>query len=112
MSGVVRGRAMAETEPKRSPTRRQRPSRARPWITALLVCDRVLEEADRTNSLIRLVDRVIRDAPPPDAKPEERIFAIDVGVFLLCRAGEATGPLSAQIRLIDPQGHTIEVTPP
>ncbi len=70
-----------------------------PYLTAALLCERVLIEQDGVKSLIRIVDRVIRGAAGPN--PPDEMPAIDLDLFLFSRI--VAGPVTRGTRTIGVQ---------
>jgi len=77
-----------------------------PYLTMLVVCERVLQEADGVPSIIRIIDRlnVIRapgtgsSEPPPPPPPAVVVLGLSF------KAGKARGSRELVIRLMAPSG--------
>ena len=74
-----------------------------PFIGAALLCERVLEEKDGVLSAIRIVDRWT--VPRPPAHSDEQIAALlSPVIFVLLKAGEATGSHTISVNMSSPNG--------
>lgn len=80
-----------------------------PYLAAAFLCEAVLEERDGRNSIIRIIDRVNRQAvgtsPPEEMEP----FNYAVDLYLSFKAGSARGPMMLAVRLEKPSGESSEV---
>ena len=73
-----------------------------PFLQVAAFCERVLEERDGTQSLIRIVDRVTTDADAVDAGttlPVQQLYAV-----VMLKGGEARGSLQLKIAPVAPSG--------
>ncbi len=72
-----------------------------PYLTSATFCERVLEEKDGVNSLIRMADRYeLRGEPaPPD-----RTGAIQTFFVVTIKSGDFAGEALLSVRLISPSG--------
>jgi hypothetical protein len=73
-----------------------------PYISAALLCEKVLQEQDGVISVIRVVDRFIRPKPTAQIAPQP----IQVMLVLSFKAGGiGTGNFRIKIRLFKPETH-------
>lgn len=78
------------------------PTEQGPYLTAALLCERVLVEQDGVKSAIRIIDRVIRTAMGPN--PPERMEPFDYQVFLMItlKSGWARGSYPLRVCVVRP----------
>jgi len=83
----------------------------RPYLTAALLCEKVLQEADGTLSVMRIADRVqLQNAPPgiqlapppPGVQPPIPIFQLACLVAL--KSGPLVGDYTLGLTLFSPSG--------
>ena len=77
-----------------------------PFLSAALLCEKVLEEKDGVKSAIRIVDRVTHSALGPN--PPDQMEPFDYGLTLLIKlkSGSARGIHTLQVRLVKPSGES------
>lgn len=82
-------------------TQENRPFETGPYLTAALLCEKVLNEADGVKSLIRVIDRITVNAvgPPPPGTPPP-IFPLTL--FIAFKSGSARGPMNVTVRIDRP----------
>lgn len=75
-----------------------------PYLSAAVLCEKVLEEKDGVKSAIRIIDRVIHTVVGP--KPPETMepFDYEVTLFVRLKSGDQRGPLPLRITLVKPSG--------
>ena len=80
-----------------------------PFLAAAFLCETVLQEQDGRHSIIRIIDRINRQAigtdPPEDMLP----FDYSLDLYLSFKAGSARGPMMLRVRLEKPDGSSSEV---
>ena len=80
--------------------------RARPYLTAALLCERVLQEVNGTLSAIRIIDKVEFEARnlPAGMKP-----SIQLTGLVSLKSGPAVGEFTLSVRAINPKGESKEL---
>jgi len=64
-------------------------SKSLPLVAAAVLCERVLVEKDDVVSIVRVIDRVIWEPPPPGVAPE--LARIQIVCLLILKRGDSTG---------------------
>jgi Family of unknown function (DUF6941) len=77
-----------------------------PFLAAALFCEKVLQERDGVNTLVRIVDRLITQAIGVDAPERMPPFQASLTLFISLKAGFARGSYSVNIRVTNPLGRT------
>jgi len=77
-----------------------------PYLSAALLCEKVLQEADGIKSAIRIIDRVTRVAAMPNPPAEMEPFEYDINLLIKLKVGMVRGTHSIQIRLVKPSGES------
>lgn len=77
-----------------------------PYLSAALICEKVLEERDGVKSAIRIIDRVTRTAVDPNPPDEMEAFDYQIVLLVKLKAGEARGVYPLEVRLIKPSGES------
>ena len=77
-----------------------------PFLSAALLCEKVLVEQDGVKSAIRIVDRVTRTAVGPSPPDEMEPFDYDVTLLLKLKSGSARGVFPIEVRLLKPSGES------
>lgn len=75
-----------------------------PYLSAAVLCEKVLREQDGVLSVIRIVDRIthtIADPNPPDEMPPVPLAFTALVAF---KSGEARGSYTLRLRPEDPSG--------
>jgi len=80
-----------------------------PYLAAAFLCEAVLQENDGRHSIIRIIDRVNRQATGPSPPEEMPPFNYDVNLYLSFKAGSARGPMMLAVRLEKPSGESGEI---
>lgn len=78
-----------------------------PYLSAALICEKVLIEADGVKSAIRIVDRVTRQAFGPNPPEEMAPWDYDIYMFLRFKSGRARGPMTLEIQPEKPSGEYV-----
>lgn len=75
-----------------------------PYLTAALICERVLAEQDSVLSAIRIIDRLVHrraGADVPDDLPE---FQHTITILIMLKSGKARGRHKLSLRIEKPSG--------
>jgi hypothetical protein len=76
-----------------------------PYLSAALLCEKVLREGDGVLSIIRIVDRLIQSAVVGPDEPEEMPpFPVNLTVVLVLKSGSARGRHSVRVTVEAPSG--------
>ena len=83
-------------------TQQSHPFERGPYLTAALLCERVLDERDGVKSLIRVVDRVTVNVvgPMPAEGPPPMLH--NLTLFIAFKSGHARGPMNLIVRIDKP----------
>ena len=85
-------------------TQQSHPFADGPFLTAALMCERLLTEEGGVHSLIRVVDRVTQTASGPEPPEEMTAFNHQMTLFVAFKSGSARGPMELTIRVQKPSG--------
>jgi len=77
-----------------------------PYLSAALICEKVLEERDGAKSAIRIIDRVTRTAVSPSPPEEMDPFDWDGALLIRLKSGWARGTYPLRVSLIKPSGES------
>lgn len=90
-----------------------------PFLTAALLCERLLEEKDGVKSSIRIVNRIISSTAGPGAPEAMPSLQTNIVLFLSMRTGKKAGKHKIRIKLVKPDGislpdsiHDVNLEPP
>ena len=75
-----------------------------PFLSAALLCEKVLIEQDGVKSAIRIVDRVTRTAVGPNPPIEMEPFDYQIKLLIKFKSGWARGVHQVKIQLAKPSG--------
>jgi hypothetical protein len=75
-----------------------------PFLSAALICEKVLVEQDGVKSAIRIIDRVMRTAVGPNPPSEMEPFDYHSTLLLKFKSGWARGVHNIKIQLAKPSG--------
>ena len=78
--------------------------RGGPWLQVAVLCEKVLQEATGTVSLIRIIDRVTFTAQGTKTSQAMPPFPIRITAVLLFRSGEAKGSSTVVLQPVAPSG--------
>lgn len=78
-----------------------------PYLTAALLCERVIREDDGTLSAFRLIDRVAVAPIPPEIPEPYRGYQVNLHGLVACKAGNFRGALTVKVILRDPGSATV-----
>jgi hypothetical protein len=73
-----------------------------PFITAALLCDRVLQESDGTISIIRILDRYTLTNIGPQAPAQMPPLPLAMTLFLSFKSGIARGTFRVKVTITTP----------
>lgn len=85
---------------------RAQETRGGPYLSAALLCEKVLVEQDGVKSAIRIIDRITRTVAAPTPPQEMEPFEYALTLLLILKAGWARGAFPLQITLIKPSGES------
>ncbi len=77
-----------------------------PYLSAAIICEKVLVEQDGVKSAIRIVDRVTRQAIGPNPPQEMEPFDYDMTMLIRFKSGKARGTYPLEIQLVKPSGES------
>lgn len=80
-----------------------------PFLTAAVLCERVLDEKDGVKSLIRMVDRVTMNLVGPTPPDQIVPVLVNLVLFVSFKSGRARGAMPLTIRIDKPSS---DVPPP
>jgi hypothetical protein len=75
-----------------------------PYLTAAVLCEKVLREQDGVLSAIRMVDQVTQAATGPEVPAQMPPMTVNLTALLVIRSGEARGRHTISVRPEDPSG--------
>jgi len=75
-----------------------------PYLSAALLCEKVLVEQDGVKSAIRIVDRINRTAAGPSPPSEMEPFDYDIVLLLRFKSGWARGVHIVKVQAAKPSG--------
>src|SRR5258706_6964275 len=79
--------------------------KAGPYLSAALVCEKVLFEEDNVSSLIRVVDTIqLPHYPPLDAGDSVKLPVV---MLVMLKSGDFRGEKDLILRLVNPSGKRI-----
>lgn len=84
----------------------RRPSEEGPFLSAALLCEKVLEERDGVKSAVRIIDRVTRTVIGPSPPEEMEPFDWEGTLLIKLKSGWARGSYPLQVNLIKPSGES------
>jgi hypothetical protein len=79
-----------------------------PYLSAAVLCERVLEEKDGVVTLVRLIDRLLIASQGPEAPPTLPPTAISLIAVIWLRSGEARGSHTLKVRPELPSGQSLD----
>ena len=77
-----------------------------PFLSAALICEKVLDEKDGVKSAIRIIDRITRTAIGPSPPEEMEPFNWEGALLIRLKSGWARGSYRLTIRLVKPSGES------
>lgn len=81
-----------------------RPSEEGPFLSAALICEKVLEEKDGMKSAVRIIDRVTRTVVAPSPPEEMEPFDYEATLLIRLKSGWARGSYPVRVDLVKPSG--------
>ena len=79
-----------------------------PYLSAALLCEKVLDEKDGVKSAIRIIDRITRTQIGPNPSMEMEPFDYSVVLLIKFKSGWARGVHTVKVQIAKPSG---ELTP-
>lgn len=77
-----------------------------PFLSAALICEKVLEEKDGVKSAVRIIDRVTRTVVGPSPPEEMEPFDYKATLLIRLKSGWARGSYSVRLNLVKPSGES------
>lgn len=77
-----------------------------PYLSAAILCEKVLVEQDGVKSVVRIIDRVIRQAIGPNPPQEMEPFDYEATLLIRFKSGRARGTYPLEIQLIKPSSES------
>ncbi len=77
-----------------------------PYLSAALICEKVLTEQDGAKSAIRIIDRVTRTVVGPSLPEQMEPFDYQLAMLVRLKSGWARGPHTLRVNLIKPSGES------
>jgi hypothetical protein len=75
-----------------------------PYLNGAFLCERVLTEADGTNTYVRVIDRIARQIVAPERPTAPLPHKVMLILVLLLKHGEGRGPFAVALRIERPSG--------
>ncbi len=75
-----------------------------PYLTAALICEKVLQEKDETVSIIRMIDRVTLTVPASASPETLPPLPLNLSAFISLKSGSARGRQTVKWRTETPSG--------
>ena len=80
-----------------------------PYLAAAFLCETILQENDGRHSIIRIIDRINRQAigtaPPKTMEP----FDYSIDLYISFKRGSARGPMMMRVRLEKPDATSDQI---
>jgi hypothetical protein len=80
-----------------------------PFLTAALICERVLEEKDGVLSVVRIIDQLTHTIIGPSLPAELPVVPYDLTFLITFKAGRARGRHDLTLMMEDPSGDKRQV---
>ena len=77
-----------------------------PFLSAALLCEKVLEEKDGVKTAVRIIDRVIRTVVSPSPPQEMEPFNYEATLLIKLKSGWARGSYPVRVNLVKPSGES------
>ena len=77
-----------------------------PYLSAAVLCEKVLTEADGVKSAIRIIDRINHSPAVAETAAPMAPFDIQLSLLLKFKSGSARGPMSLEVRFTKPSGES------
>lgn len=77
-----------------------------PYLSAALLCEKVLVEQDGVKSAVRIIDRLTRTAEGPSPPQQMEPFEYELTLLIKLKSGSARGVYPLQVRLVKPSGES------
>jgi len=75
-----------------------------PFLLAAVTCERVLNEADGVQSIIRIIDRITHTPVVETPNAPMAPFDYPLTLFILLKAGIASGSYTLRVTVVNPSG--------
>lgn len=75
-----------------------------PYVQAALFCEKVLQEKDSVNSLIRVIDRLTHTIVGPAVPEQMEPFTYAMTLVLMLKSGKAQGSFQVRVDIEPPSG--------
>lgn len=75
-----------------------------PYLTAALLCEKVLQEKDGIVSAIRVIDRIIATAQGSALPERMPPVAVNVSVLIMLKSGDVQGSHTIKVQQVAPSG--------
>ena len=75
-----------------------------PYLTAALICEKVLQEKDDVASIIRIVDRIVVTANASNSPEVMPTTTINLNILISLKSGKARGRHTVRLRTEAPSG--------
>lgn len=82
------------------------PAERGPYLSAALLCEKVLVEQDGVKSAIRIIDRLTRTVAGPSPPEQMEPFDYEMTLLIKLKSGSVRGVHSVQVRLVKPSGES------
>jgi hypothetical protein len=77
-----------------------------PYVTAALICEKILEEKDNVLTAVRIVDTITAQRPP---QPSGVVQVVQLSVLVMLKSGDLTGPSEISLKLRSPSGKITDI---
>ncbi len=77
-----------------------------PYVTAALLCEKILQEKDNVLTAVRIVDQITVQRPSAVAGLTP---AIQMNALVMLKSGDVTGPSEITVKLRSPRGKIMEI---
>jgi hypothetical protein len=75
-----------------------------PYLTAALLCEKVLQEKDGIVSAIRIIDRIVATAQGSALPEQMPPVAVNVALLIMLKSGDVQGSHTIRIQQVAPSG--------
>ena len=77
-----------------------------PYLSAAIICEKVLSEADGVKSAIRIIDRINHSPAVAQTSAAMQPFDLQLSLLIKFKSGSARGPMSLEVRFSQPSGES------
>src|SRR6266536_3431498 len=85
------------------------PPRPTPYLTAALLCERILVEKDNVKSIIRIVDKITHTVEGPDPPHVMEPFTHTLSMLVAFRRGETVESRQLGVVIVGPTGNRTDI---